>query len=148
VLIISPTFAMMLPRSHGQSEKLVHTQHRGPSWYQKKRFTRELKVETVKLITNADNSVSQVVEDFGIRPNMLYSISDDTFYTCRKKYGGMDISDAKRLKQLEDENRKFKQMLAEALLDSNILKTSFQKSGNTRCTTSRCGVHASVLLHQ
>lgn len=36
-------------------------------------------------------------------------------YTWRKKFGGMDVSDAKRLKQLEDENRKLKQMLAEML---------------------------------
>ena len=41
----------------------------------------------------------------------MHGISNVTFYTWRKKYGGMKISDAKRLKQLEDENRKLKQSL-------------------------------------
>ena len=57
----------------------------------------------------------------------MHGISDATFYTWRKKYGGMDVSDAKRLKQLEDENRKLKQMLAEALLDNKILKDVVSK---------------------
>lgn len=52
----------------------------------------------------------------------MHGISDASFYSWRKNYGGMDVSDAKRLKQLEDENRKLKQMLAEALLDNKILK--------------------------
>ena len=49
---------------------------------------------------------------------------------CRmygKKYGGMEVSDAKRLKQLEDENRKLKQMLADALLDNKVLKDVVSK---------------------
>ncbi|WP_407920188.1 IS3 family transposase [Geobacter pickeringii] len=57
----------------------------------------------------------------------MHGVSDATFYTWRKKYGGMDVSDAKRLKQLEDENRKLKQMLAEALLDNKILKDVVSK---------------------
>jgi putative transposase len=57
----------------------------------------------------------------------MHGISDATFYTWRKKYGGMEVSDAKRLKQLEDENRKLKQMLAEALLDNKILKDVVSK---------------------
>ncbi len=57
----------------------------------------------------------------------MYGISDVTFYTWRKKYGGMEVSDAKRLKQLEDENRKLKQMLADALLDNKVLKDVVSK---------------------
>ena len=57
----------------------------------------------------------------------MHGISDATFYTWRKKFGGMDVSDAKRLKQLEDENRKLKQMLAEALLDNKVLKDVVSK---------------------
>jgi putative transposase len=52
----------------------------------------------------------------------MHGISDATFYNWRTKYGGMDVSEAKRLKQLEDENRKLKQMLADALLDNKALK--------------------------
>jgi putative transposase len=44
-----------------------------------------------------------------------YGISDATFYNWRNKYGGMDVPDAKRLKALEDENRKLKKLLAESM---------------------------------
>lgn len=57
----------------------------------------------------------------------MHGISDVTFYTWRKKYGGMEVSDAKRLKQLEDENRKLKQMLADAMLDNKVLKDIVSK---------------------
>ena len=56
-----------------------------------------------------------------------HNITEQTYYRWRNKYGGMEVSDAKRLKQLEDENRKLKQMLAEALLDNKILKDVVSK---------------------
>ena len=51
--------------------------------------------------------------------------SDATFYKWRAKYGGMDVSDAKRLKELEGENAKLKKLLAEAHLDIHALKSVF-----------------------
>ena len=48
--------------------------------------------------------------------------SPATFYKLKAKYGGMDLSDAKRLKQLEDENAKLKRLLADAMLDNVVLK--------------------------
>jgi len=57
----------------------------------------------------------------------MHGISDATFYNWRTKYGGMEVSDAKRLKQLEEENRKLKQMLAETLLDNKALKDVLSK---------------------
>jgi len=57
----------------------------------------------------------------------MHGISDVTFYTWRTKFGGMEVSDAKRLKQLEDENRKLKQMLADAMLDNKVLKDVVSK---------------------
>jgi putative transposase len=51
--------------------------------------------------------------------------SDATFYKWRTKFGGMDISDAKRLKELESENAKLKKLLAEAHLDIHALKSVF-----------------------
>jgi putative transposase len=51
-----------------------------------------------------------------------YGISDATFYKYKAKYGGMDVSDARKLKALEDENAKLKKLLAEAMLDNAILK--------------------------
>ena len=51
--------------------------------------------------------------------------SDATFYKGRAKFGGMDVSDAKRLKELEGENGKLKKLLAEAHLDIHALKSVF-----------------------
>jgi putative transposase len=57
-----------------------------------------------------------------------HGISDATFYKWRSKYGGMDVSDARKLKALEDENRKLKKLLAETLLDSATLKEMLGKN--------------------
>jgi putative transposase len=57
-----------------------------------------------------------------------YGISDATFYNWRSKYGGMDISEAKRLKALEDENKKLKKLLAESMLDVATLKELLGKN--------------------
>lgn len=56
-----------------------------------------------------------------------HGISDATFYKWRSKYGGMEISDAKRLKALEAENRKLKQMLAETMLENQAIKDVLSK---------------------
>ena len=55
-------------------------------------------------------------------------ISEQTFYRWRKRYGGMERSDAKRLKSLEQENARLKKLLADAMLDNAILKEA--ASGN------------------
>jgi putative transposase len=51
--------------------------------------------------------------------------SDATFYKWRSKFGGMEVADAKRLKELEGENAKLKKLLAEAHLDIHALKSVF-----------------------
>ena len=51
-----------------------------------------------------------------------HGISDATFYKWKAKYGGMQVSDARRLKALEDENAKLKKLLAEAMLDNAMLR--------------------------
>ena len=51
-----------------------------------------------------------------------HGISQPTFYNWKAKYGGLDVSDAKRLRALEDENAKLKKLLAEARLDNAVLK--------------------------
>ena len=51
-----------------------------------------------------------------------HGISSATFYKWKAKYGGLEVSDAKRLKTLEDENAKLKKLLAEAMLDNAMLK--------------------------
>ena len=57
-----------------------------------------------------------------------HGISDATFYTWRSKYGGMEVSDAKRLRVLEDENAKLKKLLAESMLDVSTLKDLLAKN--------------------
>src|SRR6476661_510412 len=57
-----------------------------------------------------------------------YGISSATFYKWKAKYGGLEVSDAKRLKALEDENAKLKKLLAEAMLDNAMLKDIASKN--------------------
>ena len=57
----------------------------------------------------------------------VYGISEATYYNWKSKYGGMQASDIKRLKELEDENRRLKQMYAELCLDNRILKDIVEK---------------------
>ncbi len=51
-----------------------------------------------------------------------HGISDATFYTWRTRFGGMEVSDARKLKALEEENRKLKKLLAESMLDRATLR--------------------------
>ena len=51
-----------------------------------------------------------------------FGISDATFYKYKARFGGMNVSDAKKLRALEDENNRLKRMLADAMLDNAALK--------------------------
>jgi len=64
-----------------------------------------------------------------------YGISDATYYNWKAKYGGMEASDIKRLKDLEDENRRLKTMFAELSLEYKILKDIIKKSCKASCTS-------------
>src|SRR3546814_956496 len=65
-----------------------------------------------------------------------HGISDATFYNWRSRYGGMEISDACRLKSLEDENRKLKKLLAESMLDVATLRERSEKTSEARLAES------------
>ena len=58
-----------------------------------------------------------------------HSISEATFYNWKSKYGGMEASDVKRLKELEEENARLKRMYANVAMDNEILKDLFTKKG-------------------
>ena len=56
-----------------------------------------------------------------------YGVSEATIYNWKSKYGGMEVSDARRLKELESENAKLKRLLADAMLDKAALKDLLAK---------------------
>lgn len=57
-----------------------------------------------------------------------HGMSDAAFYKWRKKYGGMEVSEAKRLKELEAENQQLKTLLADQLLENKIIKDLLSKN--------------------
>jgi putative transposase len=77
------------------------------------RYSEEKIIEILR-----ENEAGMTVADLCRKHGM----SSATFYGWKAKFGGMDISDAKRLKVLEDENAKLKRLLAEAMLDNTALK--------------------------
>ncbi len=56
-----------------------------------------------------------------------HGISNATFYKWKGKYGGLEVNEARRLRQLEDENRRLKQIVADLTLDNQALKTVVSK---------------------
>jgi putative transposase len=85
----------------------------------KSRFSEEQIIKILKEHA-AGLSASEVCRKHGI--------SDATFYKWRSRYGGMEVSDARRLKALEDENRRLKKLLAETMLDASTLKEMLGKN--------------------
>ena len=79
----------------------------------RKRFTEEQIIEVLRLHGSGAKAADLCRQQ---------GISEATLYSWRAKYGGMTVSDARRLKQLEEENRKLKKLLAEAMLDNAALK--------------------------
>ena len=58
-----------------------------------------------------------------------YGIAENTFYRWRKVYGGMSVNEAQRLKELEKENARLKRLLAERMLENDLLKELLAKKG-------------------
>lgn len=86
----------------------------------KTRFTETQIVSTLKK-QEAGMPVKEICRELGI--------SEPTFYNWKSKYGGMEASDVKRLKDLEDENARLKKMYADLAMDNQILKDLFTKKG-------------------
>jgi putative transposase len=57
-----------------------------------------------------------------------HGISEQTFYTWKKKYGGLEVGDAKRLRQLEEENGRLKRLVADQALDNQMLRELLRKN--------------------
>jgi putative transposase len=84
----------------------------------KKRFTESQIVATIKK-QEAGIPVKDICREIGI--------SDATFYNWKAKYGGMEASDVKRIKELEAENAQLKSMYAEASMENRALKSLIEK---------------------
>jgi putative transposase len=84
----------------------------------RRRFTEEQIIGTLKQV-EAGAKVQEVVRKLGI--------TEQTYYRWKAKYGGMEASDAKKLRGLEDENRRLKQMVADQALDIQALKAVVAK---------------------
>ena len=86
----------------------------------KGRFTPEQIIGVLKQ-QEAGRKVQELARELGV--------SEATIYTWKSKYGGMDVSEAQRLKSLEDENRRLKQLVADLSLDKEALKGIVRKNG-------------------
>lgn len=83
--------------------------------------TRYTETQIVRILKEVEGGrlVKEVCREYGI--------SDGTYYNWKSKYGGMELSDVKRLKELEDENRRLKAMFADISLEHRILKDIVEK---------------------
>jgi putative transposase len=84
----------------------------------RKRFTEE-QIVTILKQSEAGASTRDLCREHGISPN--------TFYAWRRKFGGMEVDDANRLRRLEEENRQLKQLVAELTLDKKALELMLSK---------------------
>lgn len=86
----------------------------------KGKHTEEQIIDVLKQV-EAGRTVKEVARELGV--------SEATIYTWKSKYGGMEASEARRLKELEDENRRLKHMVADLSLDKEALKGVIRKNG-------------------
>ena len=86
----------------------------------KTRFTEEQIIKILKEHEGGKRAADIVRE---------HNITEQTFYRWKSKYGGMEINETKRLKQLEEENRRLKELVADLSLDNRILKDVLSKNG-------------------
>ncbi len=87
----------------------------------RKRFTEEQIISILK-----EREAGMSVADLGRK----HGVSEQSIYRWQSKYGGLGVSEAKRLKQLEEENRRLKRMVADLSLDKQMLEDVINQSKN------------------
>ena len=86
----------------------------------KTRFSEEQMIGAVKQLEGG-RAAAEIARELGV--------SDQTLYNWRAKYSGLEVNEAKRLRELEDENRRLKTMVADLSLDREALKAVIRKNG-------------------
>ena len=86
----------------------------------KSRHSEEKVIAAVKQM-EAGRKAAEVAREMGV--------SEATMYAWKAKFGGMQVNDAKRLRQLEDENRRLKSLVADLSLDKEVMKAIITKNG-------------------
>ena len=86
----------------------------------KSRYTEEQIIGSLKQM-EAGRPVKDLARELGV--------SEATLYTWKTKYGGLEVSEARRLRELEEENRRLKHMVADLSLDKDALKAVIRKNG-------------------
>jgi putative transposase len=101
----------------------------------KKRFTEE---QIIGFLREAESGlpVAELCRRHGF--------SEASYYLWRNKFGGMSVSDAKRLKELELENARLKRLLAESMLENEVTKEALRKSGERTCTARAGAPHGGL----
>lgn len=86
----------------------------------KSRYTEEQVITTVKQL-EAGRKAKELARELGV--------SEATLYAWKSKYGGMEVNEAKRLRELEQENSRLKKLVADLSLDKDALQTVIRKNG-------------------
>lgn len=86
----------------------------------KSRYTEEQIIGALKQM-EAGRKAKELARELGV--------SEGTLYAWKSKFGGMDVNEARRLRELEDENRRLKQLVADLSLDKEALKGVIRKNG-------------------
>ena len=89
---------------------------KGAAWPRKRYKVKQIigDLRQAEIRTSEGKTIAEIVRELGI--------SEQTYYRSHKEYGGMEVSQARRLKELEQENRRLKRLVADQALDISILK--------------------------
>ena len=97
-------------------------------------YSKQLDEETSMKQRYSEEQIIRILQEAEATPDRAallrkYAISEWTFYRWRQRFGGLQVTEAKRLKQLEDENSRLKRVLAEQMLANQALREVLEKKG-------------------
>ena len=105
----------------------------------KTRYSEEQIIGALKQM-EAGRKVAELARELGV--------SEATLYTWKSKYGGMEVNEARRMRELEDENRRLKQLVAISAWTGKRSKASSEKTAGACRSSARCGFHGGRIRRQ